>query len=336
MKYRAFIIISLLIIGNAAATQESWSTTYKKIIKSSDVHRDYLLFEQKTVPFTQLIMCWNAQRPETGYYEFFIRARDQKTKKWLDWHKMIEWGAHVQKSFFSRSKGSCFNYARFEMDETQRGDMFQVKVVAHDASLRDVKALMVTATDLTTFVTEPYNQRAKDLPSFYIRGVPKKSQLMVDHPRNGAICSPTSMSMVTGALLQEDVDSLDFAEHVYDSGLNIFGNWAFNMAHAFEQCEQNVWFYVARLTSFKELYTLLHNNIPIALSVRGTLRNGKKPYNNGHFLVVVGWDAEHRKVICYDPAFDNLDQVEVAYDINDFIQAWENSRRLVYKPEVIL
>jgi hypothetical protein len=48
-------------------------------------------------------------------------------------------------------------------------------------------------------------------------------------------------------------------------------------------------------------------------------------------LVVVGYDADKKQVICFDPAFDTLDQVEVAYDIAEFLPAWERSNRLIYQ-----
>lgn len=329
----------MFLFCSVAAEQvdQPWTKVYKKIITSDQtVNQEMILFEEKTIPFNQLLFSWNAERPEQGYYEFFIRVRDHKTRLWQEWHKIIEWGAHVQKSFFSRVKGSCFDYARFEMDATSRGDVFQVKVIAHDAQLSGVKMLAVTASDFYAFTPEPYSERGKGLPSYWIKGVPKKSQLLVDHPRCNALCSPTSMSMVVESLTQDHVDPLRFAEHVYDSGLNVFGNWPFNTAHAFEHCQGKVIFYVARLNSFADLYMLLRKNIPLAVSVRGALKDGKKPYNNGHLMVVVGWDAQNKKVLCYDPAFDDLEQVAVAYDIHDFVRAWECSRRLVYKPEVLL
>ena len=53
-------------------------------------------------------------------------------------------------------------------------------------------------------------------------------------------------------------------------------------------------------------------------------------------MVIVGYDADHQKVMCYDPAFDTDDQVSRMYDLHDFIVAWERSRRLTYKPQVLV
>lgn len=337
MKYGTFLMLGLCWTVLVGADQaQPWTQVYKKRVTEKEGQKNELIFkEEKTIPFTQLLFSWNAHRPDEGYFEFFIRVRDQATKKWQDWHKMLSWGAHLQRSFFSRVKGSRFDYARFEMDESRRGDAFQIKVVSYEASLSQIKLLAITASDFSTFSSEAYVQRGKGLSSFRVQGVPKKSQLLVDHPRAHALCSPTSMSMVVESFIQEYVDPLKFAERAYDPGLNAFGNWPFTTAHAFEHCQGAMHFYVTRLNSFEELYMLLREtNMPLAVSVRGTLNGGKKPYNNGHLMVVVGWDASTKKVICFDPAFDDLQQVEVAYDIHDFVHTWECSRRLVYKPEV--
>ena len=159
---------------------------------------------------------------------------------------------------------------------------------------------------------------------------------MVDHPRNNGLCSPTSMSMVVETLTQRKVEPLLFSKYVYDEGLDVFGNWSFNMAHAFERSHKQALFYTTRLGSFAELHSLLKKDIPVAVSVRGAITGARKEYRNGHLLVVVGFDADTKKVICHDPAFDTHDQVNQKYDLHDFIVAWERSRRLTYKPEVLM
>lgn len=317
------------------SSNAQWTQVHKKLFSSSDYNGKQLLFKQFLQPSTQLIFSWNAQRPtDDGFFTFYMRVRDAKTKKWQPWHLLAKWGAHIQESFFNRVPGSVFNYARLEMDPGHEADACEVKVEAYKAPLELVQGVFVAASHFGKFASESYAKRGKDLPSYYIKNVSKKSQQVIDHPRANALCSPTSLCMVVESLLQEPLDSLTFAQHVYDAGLNVFGNWAFNTAHAFEYCAGQVLFYPARLNSFTELYDLLHQNIPIAVSVRGWMEGAKKPYDNGHLLVVVGWDAKKKKVICYDPAFEDLEKVEVGYDIHDFVTAWERSRRLIYRPEV--
>jgi hypothetical protein len=84
------------------------------------------------------------------------------------------------------------------------------------------------------------------------------------------------------------------------------------------------------MDSFKQLHTQLMNGAPVIVSVRGFLRGAPKSYDNGHLLVVVGWDAQQREVICNDPAHKTDGEVRVQYGIADFLAAWERSRRLSY------
>jgi hypothetical protein len=66
------------------------------------------------------------------------------------------------------------------------------------------------------------------------------------------------------------------------------------------------------------------------VSVRGELVGAAKPYNDGHLLLVVGYDAKQKKIICHDPAFEDVSQVAASYDVDGFLKAWARSRNLAY------
>jgi hypothetical protein len=70
--------------------------------------------------------------------------------------------------------------------------------------------------------------------------------------------------------------------------------------------------------------------IPVAVSIRGSLRGCAWPYNNGHFVVVIGWNKDKQMVRCIDPAFKNLRQTARWYHLSDFVRAWGKSRNLSY------
>ena len=70
--------------------------------------------------------------------------------------------------------------------------------------------------------------------------------------------------------------------------------------------------------------------IPVAVSVRGYLRGGAKVYDNGHFILVVGWNNKKQRVLCIDPAFLTSAKTLRAYDIKSFLTAWGTSRNLSY------
>lgn len=320
----------------------AWSQVYKKMYTEEECEehessQELFFLRRNLNPFTQLVVSFNAQRPVDGSFEFFVRVHTQGKEEndWGPWNKIASWSDSGQKSFFSRTPDATFNYVRLEMNKAPgkevMGDGFQVRVEkTKNASLAGIKALFVCASNYKNFKSERPYLASKNLDSIRVKKVPKKSQKLIDHPRIGALCSPTTVSMILEFLLEEPIDPLETARNVYDEGLDIFGSWPFNMAYAFEKTEGQFFFYMARLSSFAQLHSIL-SVMPVGLSVQGNIKGARKNYPNGHFLVVVGYDAQKKQVICFDPAFDTLDKVEVAYDIAEFLPAWERSNRLIYR-----
>ena len=340
MKHIHFIFF-LHFFAIQLSAKQPWSEMYKRIFTSQEQHdlygkHSFIYHRDSVMPFTQLIVSWNAQRPESGEFLLKARVRHADTKKWDTWHTIASWGKH-QKSFFSRGAFSTFHYSRLEVEGGAVADAFEVALEGtQDATMDTVSGIFVCVSNQSAFIPESYHGKGLGLPSYKVKRAVKKSQMMIDHPRANVLCSPTSISMVVQTLHKQPVDPLITAQYVYDPSLNVFGNWAFNVAHAFEIAGGNYFFYTARPSSFKEIYACLKKNMPVAVSIRGTIKGGKKSYNNGHLLVIVGWDARHKKVICFDPRFDELAEVKREYDFDEFIPAWERSRRLTYMPECIL
>lgn len=346
MNIFRFLFLTVLFSVKATVVEVEkgeWANVYKihflKKDQKNNSQKKAIICEKTGVSaFTQMIFSWNAFRPKKGNLIFYSQVRDKKTKKWdSSWNKMVEWGSDSQKSFYSRGTASIFYYARLEALGREGSDGFRIKVEAKNSSdLSLVKHLNIALFNFDLFTPEPYQQRAQELPSFMLTNVPEESQMILQHPKANVLCSPTSMSMIVGSLLKKNVDPLAFAHSVHDTGLDIYGNWAFNMAHAFEKCKGKAAFYATRLNSFDDLYNLLKKQVPVAVSIRGPLKGSATPYEKGHILVVVGWDAKKREVICHDPAFDTVDQVYTRYDIHEFIVAWERSRRLTYKTQLFV
>lgn len=337
---KALFLVLLFIVSVARATTSDWVTESKKIYTASECRKhqkmEAVFFKKKVPVFTQLIFSWNVVRPTKGFFSFYVRVFNKQTQQWDSWHHMLDWGQGVQKSFFSRGSFSVYNYARLELEHT-KADAFEIKVTAtHKKLLHQIKGLFVVTSDFTQFKREPYAQRGQGLASCRVKGVIPKSQIMIDHPRANALCSPTSVSMLVAYFSGKSLDLLETARMVYDEGLDVFGNWGFNMAYAYNATPSNLFFYTTRLHSFADLHALLAQNIPVAVSVRGAIKGAKKEYNNGHLMVVMGYNAPSKKVLCCDPAFDSDDQVYQEYDLHEFIVAWERSRRLTYKPQVVV
>lgn len=339
MKQLIFIVlfVPVSLLPEAGLLQDyGWSQVYMhrysehEMQKNSD-KKELIITQLTTLPFNQLIFSWNAQRPQEGYFTFSCQVRDAQTNQWYDYLTMINWGDKLQKSHFSRAQNCAFYYARLEIENNRKADGFRIKVQAtdqHDLGL--VKALFASVSDMSLFAPEPWAQQGKNLETLILKNIPQTSQFLIDHPKADVMCSPTSVSMVVGSLKRTKLDPLLFADAVYDQGLNAFGNWAFNTAHAYELCNGQVLFYPARLGSFTDLYQLLEQKIPVVVSVHGPLKDAPRPYQKGHLLVVVGYDAHNKKVLCHDPAFETDTAVAMAYDLHEFVRAWERSKRMVY------
>ncbi|MEX0940730.1 MAG: C39 family peptidase [Candidatus Babeliales bacterium] len=313
-----------------------WTWTYTKRFTSEQAlqnkEKSKILFSKLSTPqFTQLIFSWNAFRPQNGYFSFHAQVRDVVTKKWYDWHTMMHWGKEEQRSFKEeRTQSTNYHHVRLELPKSKKADALRIMVKAqNNANLSNIRGLHVCVSNLLNFKNELFNKKI-NMPSAVIENVPTISQMVLDHPKKEVLCSPTSSCMLVSNLIKKNIDPVQFAQKAYDNGLNAYGSWPFNTAHAFECANGSFYFCVQRLSAFIDLYRMLAKKIPVVVSVRGVLLGAPKEYDKGHLLIVIGWDNQNKKVICHDPAFEDIQKTRVSYDINSFLSAWERSRRLAY------
>lgn len=351
MKRLLFILLSFLTFPVALDAQkaqktkvkkqesqktEQWTWFHRKIFSDQEQlensTKSHLAFAKTDLPkFGQLVFSWNAKRPEIGHFTFYAQVRDARTQKWSKWHQMAVWGAQKQKSFETDPDHiSSYHHVRLESKPLLLADGFAIKVEAHEgARLDQLKSFAVNLANLQLFSAEK-DQMFIGLASVTIQGVPKYSQFELDHPRNDGLCSPTSCAMLTAYLLSKHIDPIDFAEKSHDQGMDKYGSWPFNTAHAFERSEGKILYAVKRLESFKDLHHQLTKGIPVVVSVRGQIHGAPRPYKNGHLLVVIGYDTKTKEIICHDPAMASAIQVRKRYPVKSFLQAWERSHRLAY------
>lgn len=339
MALRWIICISSLLCSIYAYGMEPWTWNFKKVFSADEINKigtgNVRTLTKVNVPcFTQCMVSWNAFRPEKGHFTLWIQVRHHKDQRWGSWHKMVSWGKDVQSSYFiEQDKGVVYHHVRLELPHHDRADAVRIKVETHaGAVFDDFRLLSVALSDFTLFCEEPLHV-LNDLPTVHVKGVPVYSQMILDHPKKEVICSPTSLSMVVGFVRGEDVNPCDFAEQSFDKGLQVYGSWPFNIAHAFERCNGSMLFRVIRSNSFADVHARLQNQLPVVVSVRGAIKGAPQEYPKGHLLVIVGWDQESKKVLCHDPAWNCVEKVVVAYDARSFIRAWERSRRLMYVVE---
>ena len=325
-----FLYFCTIVHTFLLSTTQPWSWYYVDTIKQEEKSVLNCTIAHEAQPFTQLIFSWNANRPKKGWFTLFVQARDTHTHTWSSWHKAIEWGRNKQISYTSSSDGiASYEHVRFEVEKGKKCDAFRVRVLPNaGASIKDMHRIAVSCSDFTHFVPENIHDYTS-LSSVHIKQVPKRSQFSLSHPEKERLCSPTSCAMIVAFLTKRSVAMSSFASQIYDPALDTYGNWAFNMAHA-HTCVPHIWFCVRRLNSFKELHAYLLKGFPVVVSVRGTLAGAPQAYNNGHLLVVIGYDAQKKKVLCHDPAFKSDYLTFHAYDLKSFLRAWECSRRLAY------
>lgn len=301
----------------------------------------YIWEDIAPIPFDELIISWNAKRPESGHITFWTSV--QYGSQWSPWHRMSTWGAGKQRSFVNKVHQHVHTkHVRVELQRKQSACAFKVKAVFHDgASIENLHALFACCTYQQYFkATNPYCQYPKLFENSNAIVIPQISQMQVDHHRYQDLCAPTSLSMVTSHFNRQflsdhpkhDRDlynyTINFANRVHDYGIDIYGNWQLNAAQAYDACEGTVFFRVERFNSFDDIYALLKHKVPVIVSVR-RLKGGATPYAQGHILVVVGWNPVNRTVICHDPAFKGK-EINKEYPLRDFSRAWALSKNFAY------
>jgi hypothetical protein len=271
--------------------------------------------------FNELILSWNGSRPIKGSFLFYVRVR---IKEWTPWLPYAIWGSEGQWSFSEEQAGVRVDQDIVEVLGDKQGTAFEVKVeVEGEASLDNLSLYVYTNGGKIEERSGPL------LPvNLEIKGL---SQMSLPHDRCRDLCSPSSTCAVVRHLLHSDrVDPLLFANNVWDSEANVFGNWVFNVAEASTHLGGKWRGRVERLGGIGEICASLYQGIPVIVSVRGPLMGSAEAYEKGHLMVVDGYDSVGQRVMCMDPAFPSDEDTKVAYPLADFMEAWGRRGRLAY------
>jgi len=339
MKKQCIFTVLLWSAGCGAVELVPWTWSLHKTFKHKPTQRNkkHVVFAYTDMkPFTQMLFSWNAERPKEGYYRFWAQIRNAATKKWHAWHKMIDWGYQVQRSYYENGSKDETTYAHVRLEAPHSSYADGVRFVVTPvggAEVQQIQSINLSLSNMKGFTSEVGSKKFESLSSVFIKNVPLQSQMTLDHPKKEILCSPTSCSMVLSYLLKKPIQPELFAEGSFDAGLNFYGSWPFNTAHAYELSKGLFHFHVTRLHSFIQLYKKLKENMPVVVSVRGVLKGAPKEYTNGHLLVVIGYDQHSKKVIVHDPAIADNHEVLKSYELSSFLRAWERSRRLAYVAE---
>jgi uncharacterized protein YvpB len=159
--------------------------------------------------------------------------------------------------------------------------------------------------------------------------VPLRAQM--SYEGGGVLCSPTSVSMILGYWAKKtskpelDNDVPVVQAGVFDPAWNGTGNWPFNVA--FGGSQPGMTGYVTRFRSVQDIEAFVGYGVPIATSVSyGLLKGIGKQDNDGHLVVVVGFDKDGNPIF-NDPG---RNVVRMTYKRADFEKAWGYSKNTVY------
>ncbi len=312
-------------------------TTLFQVHSSEWSHRDLSETEKKQdlfvwektelAPFNELIVSWDAKRPVQGSYLIQVSLFVTEWSPWLDY---AYWGVEDQHTFKERlpeAKTQVYQDAA-EILEGHQASGFKVRVIAQKmSSLEKFDTLHACATDWSTHAVSLTVSEGISI-DLNVLGL---SQIALPDERRLRLCSPTSTTAVIRFLLNDaTLSPLVFADKIFDTAFDIYGNWNLNTAQASHELGKPWHCFVARLTSFNQIIDQLSKGHPVIVSVKDPLKGSAIPYKSGHLLVVKGYDATKQEVLCMDPAFPTDQLTHVAYALSDFLAAWSRRGGIAY------
>ncbi|HEV8051391.1 MAG TPA: hypothetical protein VGP47_02770, partial [Parachlamydiaceae bacterium] len=218
--------------GSNASLDEVLSTvTYHHHL--TDIEEGNLTYtweQPDVISFDELIISWNAMRPQYG--DFNINIAVKINEMWSPWFLYSSWASESQ-------KGGKVDPVRFPVQvkqdilqvvDGQKATGFRVRVDAKNgASLEEFYAIHACASS----IVDMFPVKATTSHSSMDLQVPLISQMMLKHPRHRDMCSAASTASVVSYLLKKNrIDPVSFALQSCDEAFDIYGNWTLNTAHA--------------------------------------------------------------------------------------------------------
>ena len=284
------------------------------------------------IPFTEMIPSWNVEPATNSLLKVEVRAHGEgfDTK----WYAMGQWSLDPSVT----PRGSVDG----QIDENGNVDT-DTLVLKKPAATLDVQVTLKTIGDgpvgklrLLTFSFENHEHESVSADTgspAWGKSIDVPQRAQNDYPNGGVLCSATSMSMVLWHYANQlgkpemNKDVPEVEAHVWDPTYKGAGNWPFNTAYA--ASFPGMRSYVARFGSIADLETWIDAGFPVICSVSFDMLRGLplSPTEQGHLVVLVGFDKDGRPVI-NDPAFKG--HVRRTYKRSDFEKAWLYSKRTVY------
>jgi len=308
---------------------EATETYHHDVILKDISETSYIWENHENIPFDELIISWNAMRPQYGGFDISVSV---KLGQWTPWMSYAFWNAQGQQSgnnIFKKDSQVRIKEDIVAILNEKQAFGFRIRIQSiGEATLDEFYSLHVCASRLSDY---HFNEKCTFNQAVDLQ-VPLVSQLTLPHPRHRDMCSPTSTSAMVSFLMEKNrIDPIFFASQARDEASDIYGNWVLNTAQASSILGKNWCCWVQRLKSFDEIYKQLAIGIPVVVSIKGPLRGSSLPPNSeGHLILVKGFLPKENKVLCMDPAFPCDAETNVSYHLKDFINAWSRRQYVAY------
>lgn len=273
------------------------------------------------------ISSWNISDPQGVSFELDLRA--EVSGEWTKWYRMGTWSIDGKAAKRTSIGGQEDVNGTVDTDTLvlyKPGSRVQVRIETNHFDR--LKLAVVSLSNPNQSFLEPAPDK-----SVWGTVLPVFKRYQDRYPNGGVICSATSTSMLlrywsdklNRPKLDHDVPAV--ASSVYDTAWKGTGNWSFNMA--FPGSFPGMTSYVTRLGSIADLEQWIKAGVPVACSVSYylLLGRGKKGADDGHLVVLVGFDKDGNPIF-NDPAANH--ELQSTYKRADFELGWADSHHTVY------
>ncbi len=319
-------------------TEEGWL-----VLAEGAAEGTYTTPEVDTLPFENLVACWNADTPEGCWVEISARVYLSEKKDWSPWGSWGRWSPYIERKNRGGEYPEEAPVIRMNCDILEPMGDFAQKLQIRARLAREKEGVTPRLRRLTASLRNrelpeiPTGEQATEsFPTERVLSMPACSQMVRDPEIGNVICNPTTMTMLlaargTQALPEQTaMTCVDLIEG--------FGNWTYAAAA--------VGMYGYRAYARFGDYDLIRREILAGRSVgvsvhyAGSREKAEErglPYlegapctTPGHILAVRGFGQEGDQEYVYvcDPAAKDDREVRRKYRKEQFLEAW--SGRLCY------
>ncbi|NLY36588.1 MAG: hypothetical protein GX046_05065 [Tissierellia bacterium] len=305
------------------------STASLKLAKKND-EGSFTFPPMDMEPFEYLVLSWNALTPQEASVELEARFYHEQEQQWSTWFSWGLWQKSPKRhSYSDEDKYGQLSYdTAWVLGDKATANKVQVRGVLKG---KDVSLRRIALTTLNTMVTEgPVNKEAH--PGKVLGELAYSQQIR--HPFMAQLMCSANTTATQIGLLGEDLLPEEVALNSYDSHLEGYGNWAFNVAFAGEAGYKSYLSYADE----EELLNLLDQGYPLGMSVAySNVPGGSLPYlegapltTGGHLITLRGyeWQDDELYFIASDSAAESDEKAKISYKSSQLMQAWKS--RIVY------